>query len=38
MRQTIEIPVTLYREFPVELGERQESAEGGGERYPVVLE
>jgi HK97 family phage major capsid protein len=35
MRQTIEIPVTLYREFPVELGERQESAEGGGERYPV---
>lgn len=34
MRQSIEIPAKLYRDFPIELGERQESGEGG-ERYPI---
>ena len=34
MRKTIEIPAKLYREFPIELGERQGDAEEG-ERYPI---
>jgi len=34
MRKSIEIPARLYRDFPIELGERQESGEGG-ERYPI---
>ena len=33
MRKTIEIPAKLYREFEIELGERQEGEEG--ERYPI---
>lgn len=35
MRKTIEIPAKLYREFPIELGERQEGDEDGGGRYPI---
>lgn len=33
MKQTIEIPSKLYREFPIELGERQEGE--GSELYPI---
>ena len=33
--KTIEIPSKLYREFPIELGERQEGDGEESERYPI---